>query len=103
MGATVIGLVALTVVRRFEDKDGLVRCRVAVTTTGGPPAVSGLVGALRGEGCKVTPAEYESAPGEGRSTVTLDVHAPATVAGDALVRVLERQPGVTHVRISGST
>lgn len=103
VGATAIGLVALTVVRRFEDKDGLVRCRVAVTTTGGPPAVSGLVGALRGEGCKVTPAEYESAPGEGRSTVTLDVHAPATVAGDALVRVLERQPGVTHVRISGST
>ena len=43
LGATVIGLVALSVVRRFEGKDdGSVRRRIAVTTVGGADAVPGL-------------------------------------------------------------
>lgn len=45
-------------------------------------------------------SEYESLREEGRLTVTLDVHAPAYVPLEALLRAAESQPGVVHVRIA---
>ena len=78
LGATVIGLVALSVVRRFEGKDdGAVRRRVAVTTVGGADALPGLVAAIRAAGCAVSDSEYESVREEGRLTVAFDVDAPS--------------------------
>ena len=100
-GATVIGLIALSVVRRFEGKDdGAVRRQVAVTTIGGPDAVPGLVAAFRSAGCAVSDSEYESVRAEGRLTVTLEVHAPVDVPLETLLRAAESQPGVVHVRIA---
>jgi putative Mg2+ transporter-C (MgtC) family protein len=101
--ATAIGLVALSGMRRFQRKDdGTVRCRIAVTMTGGVAAVPGLLSVLREQGCTAAESEYESAPGERRLTVTLDVQAPSGRAASALVGALESQPGVTHLRVSGS-
>ena len=100
-GATAIGLIALSVVRRFEGKDdGSVRRRIAVTTIGGADAVPGLVAALRSVGCTASDSEYESVREEGRLTVTLDVHTPAAVPMEALLRAAESQPGVVRVRIA---
>jgi hypothetical protein len=100
-GATAIGLIALSVVRRFEGKDdGIVRRRVAVTTAAGAASVSAILAALRAQGCAVSNTEYESALDEGRVTVTLDVQVPAGLAPDALLQALEGQPGVAHVRIA---
>ncbi|HEY7139404.1 MAG TPA: MgtC/SapB family protein [Methylomirabilota bacterium] len=103
-GATVIGLVALSVVRRFEGKDdGTVRRRVAVTTIGSANAVPSLVAALRSAGCAVSDSAYESVREEGRLTVTLDVHTPADLALDGLLSAVESQPGVAHVRIASQS
>jgi len=97
----VIGLVALSVVRRFEGKDdGAVRRRVAVTTAGGADALPGLVAAIRAAGCAVSDSEYESVREEGRLTVAFDVKAPPHVSLEALLRAAESQPGVVRVRIA---
>lgn len=101
LGATVIGLVALSVVRRFEGKeDGAVRRRVAVTTAGGADALPGLVAAIRAAGCAVSDSEYESVREEGRLTVAFDVKAPSHVSLEALLRAAESQPGVVRVQIA---
>jgi putative Mg2+ transporter-C (MgtC) family protein len=103
-GATVIGLIALSVVRRFEGKgDGTVRRRIAVTTTGGGASIPGVVDAIRSTGCAVSDAEYESALDEGRLTVTLDVQVPLGLAPDALLHAAESQPGVARVRVTTPT
>jgi putative Mg2+ transporter-C (MgtC) family protein len=99
-GATAIGLIALSVVRRFEGKDsGIVRRRVAVTTTGGTTSIPALVSTIRSAGCTVSDSEYESTLEEGRLTVTLDVETPANLALDGLLRAVESQGGVARVRI----
>ena len=101
LGVTVIGLVALSVVRRFEGKDdGSVRRRVAVTTIGGADALPGLVTAIRAAGCAVSDSEYESVREEGRLTVAFDVDAPLHVPLETLLRAAESQPGVVRVRIA---
>jgi len=103
LGATAIGLLALTVVRRFEGKDDTpVRRRLAVTTTAGPESLGAIRAAVRAEGCGVSDEEYESAPEEGRLTVTFTVDVPGGTAGDAVLRAVESQPGVAHVRLSAS-
>ena len=103
VGATVIGLGALSVMRRFERKDdAAVRRRLAVTTTAGPASLAAIRDAVRGQGCVVSDVEYESATEEGRLTVTFDLQVPGGTATDALLHAVESQPGVAHVRLSAN-
>ena len=100
-GATAIGLIALSVVRRFEGKDnGTAHRRIDVATTGGVPSIPAIVCAIRSAGGIVSDSGYESTPTESRVTVTLDVQAPADLALDVLLRAIESQPGVAYVRIA---
>ena len=102
-GATVIGLAALTVVRRFEGKDGgPMRRRLVVTTSGGAASVAAIRAAVQACGCALSDAEFESIPGEGRVTITFDLQAPGGTDPEALLRAVEGQPGVAHVRLSAS-
>lgn len=103
VGATVIGLVALTFVRRFEGKNnGAVRRRLAVTTAAGPASLAAIRTVVQAQGCAVAGEEYESVPEEGRLTVTFDLQVPAGTASDAVLRAIERQAGVVHVRLSAN-
>jgi putative Mg2+ transporter-C (MgtC) family protein len=100
-GATAIGLIALSVVRGFEGKDdGAVRRRLAVTTTAGTASLAAIRAAVQAQGCVVSDADYESVSEEGRLTVTFDLEVPAGTAADAVLRAVEGQPGVAHVRLS---
>jgi uncharacterized membrane protein YhiD involved in acid resistance len=98
VGATVIGLVALSAIRRIEGKEArAVRRRITVTTTAGVESLPAVIAAVREAEGKVRETEYESGPGE--VTVTLDVQVRADVAAATLLRTLGDQPGVAHVRI----
>src|SRR5262245_57096926 len=100
-GATAIGLVALSVLRRFEDReDDALRRRLVVTTRAGAASLAAVRAAAEAQGCVVTDAEYESVPEEGRLTATFDVQAPVTFVADALLRAVESQPGGVHVQLS---
>jgi hypothetical protein len=99
----VIGRGALTVMRRFERKDdGTVRRRLAVTTTRGPASLAAIRAAVLAQGCIASDVEYESAPEDGRLTVTFDLQVPDGAAADPLLHAVERQPGVARVRLSAN-
>ena len=99
-GATVVGIVALTVVRRFEGKDdGPMRRRLAVTTSGGAASLAAIRAAVQAQGCIVSDAEYEIIPGEDRVTITFDLQVPGGADPNTLLRAVEGQAGVAHVRL----
>jgi putative Mg2+ transporter-C (MgtC) family protein len=103
LGATAIGLIALSVIRRFEGKENAsVRRRLTVTTVAGAASLAGVRAAVRAQGWALAEADYEGATDEGRLTVTFDIQAPAGAALDALLHAIEAQPGVVHIRLSTS-
>jgi putative Mg2+ transporter-C (MgtC) family protein len=102
--ATAIGLLALTVLRRFErkDDDDVLRRKISLVLGDGAPPVSSIVNALGDRGAFVSPAEYEKQIEGGQVSVTLEARFPAA-ATDAIVELLEAQPGVRRVRIEPLT
>jgi putative Mg2+ transporter-C (MgtC) family protein len=97
--ATVLGVVALTVLRRFEHKDDAVlRRRISITLTGEAPPLSDLLGALHERGVRADATEYEKNLGERRVRVTLEALVPLGER-EHLVEIFEALPGIERVRI----
>ena len=97
--ATALGVVALTVLRRFEHKDDAVlRRRISITLTDQAPALSDLLGALHERGVRASATEYEKHLGERRVRVTLEAWVPLGER-EQLVEIFETLPGIEHVRI----
>jgi putative Mg2+ transporter-C (MgtC) family protein len=97
--STALGVVALTVLRRFEHKDDAVlRCRISLTLTEQAPALSDLLGALDERGVRASATEYEKHLGERRVRVTLEAWVPAGER-EHLIEIFETLPGIERVRI----
>ena len=101
--ATLLGVLALTVVRRLEGKDDhVVRRRISFVVDPSGPAIGTLLSALRQHAATVSASEYDRRVDEGTTTVTL--HATVRADGvDRLVEVLAEHPGVRRVRIEPVT
>jgi putative Mg2+ transporter-C (MgtC) family protein len=98
---TVMGVLALTVMRRFEDKkDNVVRRRISVVV-GDATQVAEITTALRELGTVVSDIEYEKRMEEGkkRTTATFDVQIPRLVDVGAVIARLERISGIRRVRV----
>lgn len=97
--ATVLGVVALTLLRRLEHKDDghLVR-RVSLTLGSEAPPISTILAALRKREMIVNAAPYEKRIDGASMEVTFQTRIPAE-SSDQLVEVLESQPGVRRVRV----
>ena len=103
VAATVIGLVALTVLRRFEHKDDdMLRRKISLVLGAGAPPVATIVNALGDRGAFVSPAEYEKQIESGEISLTLAARFP-TAASDSIVELLESQPGVRRIRLEPLT
>jgi putative Mg2+ transporter-C (MgtC) family protein len=99
---TAMGIVALTVLRRFEDKDDhLVHRRVSVVLGGHEPDVEQVVAALTALGAKVTEVEYERRLDDEkeRMVAIFDVQFADTLGMPRLLRAIESVPGVRRVRL----
>ena len=97
VAATIIGVAALTILRRFEDKDDRVRRRLLLTLSEAAIATDALVTKLDGLGLFPTVEGWnrESASRQ----LTLTVRLPR-VDGDAqLVAALEAEPGITRMQL----
>lgn len=95
---TMIGLAALTLLRRFEDRgETIARQRVTVTMDGTQP-VSSVVEALGQRVAVVSQEEYERQD-DGGVRVMLEVRTPATVHGHELARALDAVAGVRALKI----
>jgi putative Mg2+ transporter-C (MgtC) family protein len=97
--STLLGVVALTLLRRLENKDDshLVR-RISLTLGREAPPLAEIQATLRAGGMVVTPAPYERRVDEGSVEITFQARIPAE-AGDELVAILESQPGLRRVRV----
>lgn len=98
---TFVGIVALTVLRRFEDKDdGVVRRRVSLVLGERGLGVGQLTELLESLGITVLDMEFErKLAGERSAAVTFDAQIPAAVTPDKLVEALEVSGAVTSVHI----
>ena len=98
---TGLGVVSLTVLRRFEGKDdhGL-RRRITLVLGSDAPAVSGLIAAINELGATVAELDYDKRlDDKKRVVVTLDVGLPASVGLATLIERLESQPGVRRIQV----
>jgi putative Mg2+ transporter-C (MgtC) family protein len=100
---TFLGIVALTFLRRFEDKDdALVRRRIALSVAAGT-GIHDVSTVLEKLGVKVLDMEYERHfAGERNTSMALDAQIPASVTPDKLVEALEVTPGVQSVHVRSS-
>jgi putative Mg2+ transporter-C (MgtC) family protein len=98
--STVLGMVALALLRRLEHKEEEhVTRRVSLTLGEPAPTWPDIIGALRARRIAITPDEYERRIDEGSVAVIFQAHVPVDVAPEELIGALESQPGVRRVRV----
>jgi putative Mg2+ transporter-C (MgtC) family protein len=98
---TVLGVVSLTALRRFEDKydQSLVR-RITLVLGSGAPKVSELVAAIHALGATVSEVDYDERLDDKRKVVvTLDVRFPASVGFAKVLDRIESHPGVRRIQV----
>ncbi len=97
---TCMGIVALTVLRRFEDKD-VQRRRVSVVLGADAGGVGQIVDAIRAIGAVAAEVEYERHLDDEtkKISVTIDVHLPETVPVPRLIEAVESVDGVRRVHV----
>jgi len=99
VSSTLLGVVALTVLRRVERKDdGFLRRRVTLVLDESAPPLATILGELGRRGIVTGPAEYDRQVDERRVQVTFQTRVPAG-GSDELVAALEAQPGVRRLRV----
>ena len=99
VAATLFGVLALALLRRFEHKDErLVRHKISLVVTESGPSVSALLDALAGVGVVVAPADYDRRAEENRVHLTFQAQVPVA-SSERLIGLLESQPGLEHVRV----
>jgi putative Mg2+ transporter-C (MgtC) family protein len=99
---TMLGIVALTVFRRFEDKNDLVtKRRIAIVLANEVDASTHVMKAISDLGAVVVDVQYERRlDDKPRTALTLDVSLPAAVTIPALITTLETLPTVKRIQIS---
>jgi putative Mg2+ transporter-C (MgtC) family protein len=99
VASTVLGVIALTVLRRVERKeDDVLRRRVTLLLDETAPPLTVLLAQLAQRGITVGPTEYDKQVDERRIQVTFQARV-AKSRGEGLLTALESQPGVRRVRI----
>lgn len=98
---TGMGVLALTALRRFEDKnDALIRRRIALVLSEDPEAVSGIVATLTSLGAAIVDVEYEKRlDAKRRTSVTFDVRLPVSVSAGMLIEKLETHSTVRRIHL----
>ena len=94
---TLVGVISLTMLRRFEDKD--VMRRKIFLVLGAEASVSEISTRLRDVGATVSALEYDRHVIDKTLAVTLDVRFPQSLGVERLVEEIERQPDVRRVKL----
>jgi putative Mg2+ transporter-C (MgtC) family protein len=103
VASTVLGVVALTLLRRLEHKeDDVFRRRVTLVLDASAPPLVTILGLLNQKGIVIAPAEYEKQIDERLTQIAFYARVPRG-ASDELLTVLESQSGVKRVRVEAVT
>jgi putative Mg2+ transporter-C (MgtC) family protein len=97
VATTVVGIVVLTMLRRFEDKDDRVRRRLHLTLTEGATQTEALIEKLRERDVL---ASLEGWDREGtRRQLVLALRLPRHDGEQQLVAALEAEPGIARMQL----
>lgn len=99
VAATIIGVAALTLLRRFEDKDDRVRRRLVLTLTEAAITTDKLVSKLAELGLLPTVEGWNKESAASLRQVTLAVRLPRTDGESTLVAALEAEAGITRMQL----
>ncbi len=99
VGVTVLGLLALTALRRFEDKDDLERRHLSVVPAGDSDGFSSVVRVLAGVGIKATEARLEKRyrGSESVAIAAFDIVYPKGLDATRLFESIQQLNGVRRV------
>lgn len=99
VAATVIGLAALMFLRRFEDKDDRVRRRLALTLDDAAPEFDALIAKLNTRDVVATLEGWTKDKIGSTRQLTLSVRLARDDGEQALVAILETEPGIVRVQL----
>jgi putative Mg2+ transporter-C (MgtC) family protein len=98
---TLAGIIALTGLRRFEDKnDNLTRRHVLLVLGDVQPKFADIVAAMTNLGLKVSDIDYDEHLVEKKEVaLTFDVKIPNQIGVERLIAELEKFQGVRRIQI----
>ncbi|MEO7735686.1 MAG: MgtC/SapB family protein [Kofleriaceae bacterium] len=99
VAATVIGVAALTLLRRFEDKDDRVRRRLVLTLTDAALTTDRLIAKLAERDLLPTVEGWNRESTGSLRQLTLVVRLPVPGGEATLVEALEAEPGITRMQL----
>lgn len=99
VAATIVGIAALTLMRRFEDKDNRVRRRLAVTISDGSTTADDLIGKLRAHDVLATLEGWSKDTSGSVRQLTFSVRLSPAGGERALVSVLENEGGIIRMQL----
>ncbi len=98
--ATTIGLIALTLFRRFENKNDKLMLRyVSIIMEDMPDKITGIMEILTSAGVKVPDFDYERKTDSKTIGLTFNARIPLSLGVNGLIALLEKQVGIHHVHI----
>lgn len=103
IAATVIGVIALTILRRFEDKDDRIRRRLMLTLTNAAITTEALVAKLEGLDLLPTVEGWDREHAESVRQLTLGVRLPRVDGERTLIAALEAEPGIARMQLEPAT
>lgn len=103
VAATVVGVVTLTILRRFEDKDDRIRRRLMLTLTENALATDVLVDKLSKLDLVPTVEGWNLEHAASLRQVTLCVRLPRLDGETRLVAALESEPGIARMQLESAT
>lgn len=103
VAATSIGVVTLTILRRFEDKDDRVRRRLTLTLTDAALPTDELVAKLDALDLLPSVEGWNKETTASLRHLTLAVRLPSTDGEARLVAVLEAEPGIARMQLDPAT
>jgi len=101
--ATVVGVAALTLMRRFEDKDNRVRRRLAVTISDGSTTADDLMAKFRSRDVLATLEGWSKDTSGSVRQLTFSVRLAPEGGEEALVSVLETESGILRMQLDPPT
>ena len=97
VASTVIGIGALTMLRRFEDKDDRIRRRLTLTLGDGARPTNELIEKIASADMLVSVEGWDRATSHRQLTIA--VRMPRSNGEQQLVAVLEAEPGITRMQL----
>ncbi|HEX3697645.1 MAG TPA: MgtC/SapB family protein [Polyangia bacterium] len=97
---TAVGLSALTLLRRFEDRgEPIARQRVTVLVDEAQSSVAAVTDALTRAGAIWTQEEFERPDENGQVRVMFDIRTAVPIAGHVLAHTLQESAAIKHIKI----